>query len=136
MAPYLHLLLVSPLLLFSFSRTGHLMAVSSSYPFVYLTLGNQHVTPPNTVNQELRLNQFTLFCNIFHYLIKLPEHMSAAHAAPPRMLPWAAAHTAHMKNCPRSRGKAHSPLSRFPSGELSSSDILLCFNEPARLQLV
>ena len=64
MAPYLYLLLVSPLLLLSFSWTGHLMAVSSSYPFVYLTLGNQHVTPPNTVNQELRLNQFTSFCNI------------------------------------------------------------------------
>ena len=25
---------------------------------------------PNTVNQELRLNQFTSFCNIFHYLTK------------------------------------------------------------------
>ena len=66
---------VSPLLLFSFSWTGPLMAVSSSYPFVYLTLGNQHVTPPNTVNQELRLNQFTLLCNIFHYLINPPKHM-------------------------------------------------------------
>ena len=34
---------------------------------------SQHRQP--RVNQELRLNQFTSFCNIFHNLIEPPKHM-------------------------------------------------------------
>ena len=33
-------------------------------------LGISTLPTPNTFNQELRLNQFTSFCNIFHYLTK------------------------------------------------------------------
>ena len=34
------------------------------------TWESAHYPSPNTVNQELRLNHFTSFCNIFHYLTK------------------------------------------------------------------